>query len=213
MPFLELSAGDILGTAWHQVRAAMLWPLDAEKRRAAALALSVLELRERLGLLDTANQIQVSVCDLRLLIEGAVAVPEFEREVESRQRHGTLAGAVLIDFLRAKLHNPIRKIKLDLDIFQSIGERFSISKSEIENVCWKDFRCVAHFWAAASLTTSAGARFPINLQDLTKFLAVAEELRRHGEELPMVRGNSILRPAETWKVPPHLDLPRVELKV
>ena len=51
----------------------------------------------------------------------------------------------------------------------------------------------------------------VRFRPLAKWLALAEQLRRRGEEWVPYRGHHpLLDPAKTWKVPDRFDLPLAE---
>jgi hypothetical protein len=208
-PILNVSPDDLVEPrrrleAWIRIRAVMLWPLEAEKRSRAALAIYAIEIKHALEL-TPGEKITLPAMTLLNLIQGAAALPEFEREIETRQRRGNLAGGVLVEALRDGLAAPARGVKLEA-IFKTVSDKFSVSESEVETVAWKRFRNVAHLWAALQVTLDK-LKLPDELAD---FLGAAEQFRRRGEQEP-VKGGTILRASETWRAPVWLNLPEIEL--
>jgi hypothetical protein len=82
---------------------------------------------------------------------------------------------------------------------------------------WHKYSAVAHLYGAfqAVRNVSAptdGPRFPCSVDALPMFLAAAEALRRWGESFTPTKGVfPLLAAARTWRVPPNLKLPSVDI--
>lgn len=81
---------------------------------------------------------------------------------------------------------------------------------------WATYRSVAHLWAAEVLWRNdfrGNNQYSRKHPDgLAVYLAVAERLRLRGEQFrPRHSKNKILDSGETWKCPPSLTLPEIEI--
>jgi len=211
MPFLDIAdlglsdpasmaPGDF-EIAWFRVRAAMIWPQDISTQARAVGAMFAEWQRAMFAVLESDTVIPLRVRDLRTLMQGAVDFRDLEGESETRQRRGQIAGAVLIDALLD--HWKGRPPKL-AGIFKSVAERFELSEGEVRTVCWPSFRSVAHLWGTTHQMKRVDV-LPRDLGELLRFIAFAEQLRALGETTP-VRGGTLLRSGEMWKVPQGVDL-------
>jgi hypothetical protein len=86
-------------------------------------------------------------------------------------------------------------------------------------IWWKRFRPVAHFWAArlmlvqiAEISNSDAPPFPCRRDQLREFLAIAEAIRKRGENSKSTPRSprTILQPGEAFYVSPDTPLPEIE---
>jgi hypothetical protein len=93
----------------------------------------------------------------------------------------------------------------------SRSRRVRRSEDTLDNA-WKEYGCVSHLWLVDRLIGEAGFEQCADPEKLRVFLAAAEDLRRRGEAWrPKRRGEPILNPGTSWKVPSDFALPAVEL--
>ena len=89
--------------------------------------------------------------------------------------------------------------------------------------CWKEYKTVAHLWAAfrvlqfsnqeeenKHILNNDNPLLQLHNRGLDKFLAIAEAFRNFGESYisPIIKSHELLLPpGETWKVPDSYSLP------
>jgi hypothetical protein len=194
LPVLPVSADDVAQPhpmAAHRVGAVMVWPDDPDARRRAEIS---------------------AQADLTLM------EPEIRAARERLVRDGAIAGFVLSDFLGWRSLSP-RRAQLDR-IKKEVAPRFGVSKSTVENTCWKKFRHVAHLWAARIIVVTdcrdlgVSCTFPCSADDLPQFLAVAEVYRKEGEAARPTQSSkgTVLKAGETWRVAPEIELSMIVIK-
>lgn len=158
--------------------------------------------------------------EIATLLDLLDAAPRPEEVFQERQRKyelGTVAGWILWDCLAGHDGVPVAgltatKAKIS-ERLQQRGRKRGFSLSSLENTAWRTYEPVAHFCLAHMLRQVAVlpcARFerPCAPNDLIRFLAVSEHLRRAAELIKLRKSShSLLDPARTWKVPSSIQLP------
>jgi hypothetical protein len=142
------------------------------------------------------------------------SVREIACAESARFTQGFLAGFVLYEALGGfgKAEIVGRMIScLELDYKKRFG-RFS--QKTFDNVTWPLFRRVAHFWAATFMTSLEREPFPCALASFKDYLAVVEAFRIAGETTKAKQSPepSLLRPAETVKLPANLGIRPADLE-
>ena len=134
-----------------------------------------------------------------------------------RVRRGSLSGEVLRTLLQIHAHH--RKERPDEPSINKaiavFARRAVLAQSGLESA-WGDFRPVAHLWAALVIHYKYAippGPHPSDNEGLLRFLAVAESIRLDAEKLTTRGRSAVLRPAETWKVPPRIALEEVKIQV
>lgn len=95
-------------------------------------------------------------------------------------------------------------------------KRFArFSSKTFDNTTWPLFRPVAHFWAATLVAMVNREPFPCELASFKDYLARVEFFRIAGETTKAKQSPepSLLRPAETVKLPANLEIRPADLKV
>jgi hypothetical protein len=132
-----------------------------------------------------------------------------ERVVLRAELRGAVARVVLTNVLRAAEHghSEFASVNVVLRWMSRELQRLGIARGAgIENLekYWREYRCVAHLWAAVDELTGR----ELSQTALFQFLARAEELRRRGEAYTPPHGRETLLDAKvTWKVPDGVLLP------
>ena len=167
---------------------------------------------------DAANGVTLTRAAFNLLYDaGRGAV---ERDQNRRHRHGEHAGDVLL---------AVRALAREQPAVASLGKAIRMHAADMHNVdrepvlrsesklraAWDEFQSVAHFWAACRLllrSSEYGDGADIDWPLLT---ALAENLRRWGENHRSPTGSTgtgrteatLLDPASGWRVPDQALLP------
>lgn len=203
---------------WHRIYAVMLWPRDADRRDHAVRAMyaGTIEADFQKAPPDEPHEFPAKL--ILTLIAGGAAIPEFLREEEARSRHGHIAGAILLEFVGAALSEQPVELK---NCKSDVAKTFKLSSSTVQNSCWDPFKSVAHLWAAARVLApkppdhmpdTFPGKFPVPMDNLHVFLAIAETFRNHGEA-DWPGGKAALPGRENWAVPPGIPLPRPQITV
>lgn len=178
------------------IAARMLWPAD-EGTRQAMLNIATIEL-----LLLSGNHPQPETPSERAaffrLIRDTPGLASKSEEIKSAFRDGMIAGAILLEALNKP--KPTATIKKRI-ARAFVGEQ-RVSVSTIDNRIWRDYRCVAAYWAAYLALDVQSGVIPCRAADLPRFLALADDFRRRGE---VARSNpkspeTLLRAGETIAV-------------
>jgi hypothetical protein len=175
-----------------RVGATMLFPDDEEKRliyEQAAAALLICEPQQLPEILQSTVR----------GIAGAEA---------ARFMQGFLAGFVLREALEI-----VGRLTSDLKFDPK--KRFGrFSSKTFDNVVWPLFRPVAHFWAATFVAMELREPFPCALASFKDYLAMVEAFRIAGETTKAKQSPepSLLRPAETVKLPASLQIRPADLE-
>jgi hypothetical protein len=188
---------------------AMLWPHDGEMREQATNAAVVVEGRSWLH--NLSNQ------DVRALFELAantVPMARIQSEIERPFIRGTVAGHILRLTLAGLARDPksdaLGAAKKRVSAGFAADSRLSVKT--IENQIWKNYRPVAHFWAAF-LSLDDRQFFPCQTKTFKTFLQMAEAYRRAGETTPVFKSGTILNSHETFSLPKSMNLPEMTLRV
>ena len=222
MPMLTLT-----GDAWdcHFVMARMLYPNDESAATDYWCARTSKSFDSEGRTRDTPQIIDQQLRD-------APSRAEIESEVIQLQSRGENAGSIIWSIREAldrkeepSINGALRKRSDDLrSASQKLDGRakFNLSVDRVKND-WKDFRPVAHLWAAFFCSFMLPHINDKNLlghevmsSDLPHFLAVAEDYRRFGESWVSKRSGRgrytarLLDPGATWKVPASYGLPDVQ---
>jgi len=176
----------------------MLWPAAADDElRARALTAVAIDLALASGSYPEPD----NAAERRQLMEIIRTAPQpsdYEDAIKNGFRRGMVAGSLL----RTALKDP-GKVKLG-PLKAKMAERFSrnrerVSQKTIEGI-WRDYRCVAHYWAAhiEYCRATKVETIPCGAADLVAFLRRADDLRRAGEaaRTPRSPEPSLLRPGE-----------------
>lgn len=137
---------------------------------------------------------------------------------ESKLRSGTMwrgpvAGYVLMLTLakaeagekRTGVHMALSDLQTALEKRLGWGNGAGISELK---TTWRDFRSVAHLWAAQNMCPMGDLFYDPPL--FLKWIARAEDLRRRGEAFrPPNAKAPVLDPGTTWRMPDELKLPPV----
>jgi len=217
MPILDLGDGP---AALDRLDAVMAWPRDAERRRAFVQALHAERLarlgegaetasgKALRGVLGWARDERMDAWHrdggwgaAALGHPGAAAAVG---EWRARQRAGFVAAEILLYVLTpakgSGARGSVGEAVYLLSGHLRAQERGPASRERLM-AAWAEMRPVAPLWAAVE---HLGA-YEAGSVALGELLAVAEKLRRRGEE----RG--VLDPTETWRLPDGLALPPVEV--
>ncbi|MGD0074356.1 MAG: hypothetical protein ABSD31_08415 [Candidatus Binataceae bacterium] len=222
--------GNLVWDSPFRVLATMCHPDDSGER------LRCLETLEALTLIEV-SQTEVSQDVPRALLAQAAdyarnAKAQIEKATDSA--YGlTIAGDLLLLVVTAALRAPehaslaraIRVLTEDQARGRTHGGRKVAASPRSVRDAWSRFKSVAHLCAAWRLYGDGGPGLeqlaPISNDTLPNFLAAAEIFRSLGEAHHAPSGckgtkfyrESLLSPAETWKVPPDLILPELSLGV
>lgn len=184
------------------VAAMMLWPAnDAMRRR--MLDVATIEFA-----LLSGNHPQPETASERKeffeLIRTTPTLSHYSKDIEEAYRFGMIAGALLRGVIAGTENG--HPVTLG-DMKTRLASKFAaerISVSTINNRIWKDYRCVAAYWAAhieLSSPDDAGSLPCCCPADLPRFLAAADELRRRGEAVRVPQSpEALLRKGETIAV-------------
>lgn len=205
MPILPLldSSGAILSPgATTRLQAVMLFPGDSQQRE-MFLARQSIKLRH-----DLPGGLEISDETFDSLIQG-VDGASFIESVRANFRAGGIAGYAFMAVARLAAHRPDDA---------SLEKAFRLCQAEFvgnRNVFWKHWSCfanVSHLWAAWWLHKGAGGTWVSLFEALPYFLSVAEYFRLFGESFRSPRSSTtLLRPDDTWKSPPGLQLPKANV--
>jgi hypothetical protein len=138
-----------------------------------------------------------------------------QRAIQAGYVKGMVAGNILLKAIwaaKAGKPEPVgpTKDRLAKDLWRVPGAR-GISVFTIDKSVWPDYRCVSPYWAAYQhlrLGERAGLPIPCSAGELGYFLAIADEIRLHGEVLhtPQSPDPTLLRPGETVALPAGIKL-------
>ena len=143
--------------------------------------------------------------------ETEVATQDFVDKHKKNRERGLIAGGVFWELLnRIATKKPGGK---NTSVYRDAPAMFElpkpISSKKIEDEIWRDFRSVAHLWAAFMALVAQRDRatvFPSTLSDLPLFLGSAEYFRVKGETTKTKhRRDTILRPGNSVRLPPDLE--------
>jgi hypothetical protein len=87
-----------------------------------------------------------------------------------------------------------------------------LSVKTIENQVWKNYRSVAHFWAAF-LSLDDREFFPCQTKAFRRFLQMAEAYRIAGETTLIFKSGAVLNAQESFSLPKSMNLPKMTLRV
>lgn len=173
MTQLSLPVGDLGELDWAAIVSLMAFPDCQEKRKEAFTALFVRH--------NADNKEPSSSFDIIVQSEFG-GMPAFRQAQERSQKHGTLAGALLICHLTLGLHDPSNA---SINKARAMVERFGITN--VEDVdkrnhsgrtvkkAWSRFGPVAHLYASAYIGATPSGEY--TWRDAPDFLARAEAMR------------------------------------
>lgn len=205
----------------HQIRAVMLYPENAVKRRRFVLLRQGEELvKTRWGNPDDTYRQELEclsqiVPDLR---------HEKGREFAKRFQHGLLVGGILAMIKQLHDHGYEGSKGKAIHIFERcresnriIHEDFLMKERAIRSV-WQRFKPVAHFWAmfylAKGKVVPGWRAIDTSPEALFEFLARAERFRHFGENHdPGYPENvrTVLEAGKTWTVTEDFTLPDLQI--
>jgi len=144
---------------------------------------------------------------------------EFRKKGKTAFVHGVIAGAIALDAIgQAKIGEKSEVyLKAVKARFSEMIPGFHTSEKTIDNRIWKNYRRVAHFWAAyLYLFAEENIKervFPCSPNELYMFIAVAEAFRIEGESLRIrqSREKFLFRKDESIRLPPMIPFPPVTL--
>jgi hypothetical protein len=197
----------------------MLFPRAVAKRRMLATAyrveLGIHLLKAGIGKIENPELYEEH---LKNHIPPHILIDQAAKEIGD---HPTLAGAMLLLTLGTdRKVASLNLTKLALD--NAYKSRKQTSKRKLEYL-WKEYESVAHFWAAHQIWIDADnfqnteilPGFPCHPLQVYLFLAIAEYLRRKGEQFQLPRTRvreTILNKNRTWKVRPAGRIPKMSDK-
>jgi len=148
-----------------------------------------------------------------------------KRAVEAARYGGYVAGNILLYIVSAAETQPqdatVRRAIHAAGVVlarakDANGRPIPASPASLKQA-WHRFRSVSHFWAEFWIVadeTEPTDFDPGRYETLPGFLAAAEEIRRRGEAVvPAGAQWPILDPAKTWRCPPTLRLPQLDLNL
>lgn len=207
------SAGDVaVLAAW------MLWPRPEDEvlRRDARATI------ETWRALNNGNYPSPqSPAEHRLLVDLILTTPRMDQYADAMQqgfKRGVVAGRIVFEAVRdfAVKREPVQigsTIERIAAAFTTKTE--NLSAKTINNRIWRDYRCVAPYWAALGILPQRQdqQRFPCAPHKLGQLLAMADDFRRRGEITKLARRSApLLRKGETILVPRQIDLPRGQIR-
>jgi hypothetical protein len=233
MPYMDTLTPDLLGSKRSPLTLAiiegwMLYPNDQKQRErtfAAAKAQhttnEISNLAKQIG--PDTPAIYHTLGDLSQMLTSIVSAPrlaDIHEEVRLPYVSGIAAGLILFNVvvrskLNPKLSGIMHRAKTEAIAALNGVLGVVVSKQTIENEIWKNYRCVAHLWAASVSTGLNGdTAFPCRLDNIEIFLAEAEAWRREGESLkPLQSPGKVLRSFETIRPREDLIIPRHKIQV
>jgi len=213
----DIHLGDtVQGYGFAHVFAVMLFPKDSKKRD------EFLAFAREQAPLEPRSSDAAAVPLYRVLNHARTHFLKSEKRVY----RGSLSGEILRTLLQIHTHHRSERsdepsVNKAIAVF---ARRSLIASSTLENA-WANFRPAAHLWCALTVIQYSGNcdSVPADLDPseddgLLGFLSVAESIRLNAEKVTTRAKNgadrsSVLRPAETWKVPPAVPLLRVGIEV
>jgi hypothetical protein len=194
------------------VGSTMLWP-DNEKLRKQAMHAVMVDLIFQAGN-HPEPQMPAERREFVDLIRTAPRVADYDAAVQDGYRRGMIAGEMLREVIIGAEARP-NSFKLTA-IKKRIASEFvqeRISVSTINNSIWRNYRCVAAYWAAFITVgmPPADRTFPCRPSILGVFLSLADYFRRMAEitHTPQSPKQTLLRQGETVAIPPSIHLPPV----
>jgi len=193
------------------VGAAMLWPNDETARDRTALSWIVHESRE---LLRSRRLAEEAILELAERGPDALPLKDLTNSMLDPLEKGFFAG----QFLRLALVGrgaDGKKPKLG-DVNKFLAGRYTgraATATTAVSQIWKDYRSVAHYWAAHLdyCQATGNSDFPCSISEFQNFLVRSEHWRERGEqEKPHKNAPStVLDPGETVRLPPEIKFLRI----
>jgi hypothetical protein len=188
------------------VEAIMLWS-DEEGRRVRAALASFVEFASD-NTTDLPNDV---LRNLQQLTRMADPIETIQHEAEKeRIIRGFLVGSVLHNIAALTALGVEKRSKqhvIEESISGFVKARRGFSVQHFHNEIWRDFKSVAHFWAATfkHVRIERKGATPCQLRDFREFLADAEAYRLKGEAIRQPHSiATVLKPGEAWQLPARL---------
>jgi len=212
MPVMKFYAPDEAGFLPCEVGAYMLYPTSA-KLRNAYLAQNMAGYTLFLADEDELESVPKEV--LKALLESldCIRVDRFEK----LSIMGSVAGEILLNLIKLSASGEEASVGRATDLgspyFQearnSLGGRIASSDSSIERA-WKDYKFVAHFWAALRIHVQATANpaTPISPDSYLQLLSLANELGKLAPTLTSKHAGAPIYSSDVlWTLPNFIELP------
>jgi hypothetical protein len=224
-PVLEITDGNgnLLPDATNRVLATMFHPADARQREHT---IETFNLREDLCAIDSLPEEPVQLSEKSAIVTGS-AIGELASETYGVH----VAGDLLLLILSAAIQSPkdaslaraVRVWGTDQARGRTIDGKAVAASERSILAAWSRFKPVAHLCAAFILDFDPQAvERTTLLQDLPRFLAIAESYRSLGEKhhppagrkgsKPLTRATT-LDPLKSWRVPADLKLLEVQAPI
>ncbi|MDO8398089.1 MAG: hypothetical protein Q7T45_09740 [Bradyrhizobium sp.] len=191
--------------------AAMLWPHDPDARERTALSWVVHEARE---LMRARRLAQEAILELAERGPDALPMQDLTQALLDPIKKGFFAG----QFLRLALtgRNPDGTKPNLGEVNKFLARRYTGKKATDTTAIsqiWKDYRPVAHYWAAHLDYCEATGRsdLPCAVSEFGNFLVRAESWRVRGEAGKPHRNapSTVLDPSETVRLPPEIKFRKI----
>ena len=189
----------------------MLWPNDPAARERTALSWIVHSSRE---LLRARRLAQEAVLELAEHGPDALPLNDLNQSLLDPFEKGFFAG----QFLRLALtgrNADGSKPKLG-EVNQFLARRYTGKKATATTAVsqiWKDYRSVAHYWAAHLDYSEATGKsdLPCDVAEFRNFLVQSEGWRARGECEKLHRNapSTVLNPSETVRLPPEIKFRKI----
>ncbi len=191
------------------VGATMLWPSSKATREKYLTSIAI-DLMLRSGNYPQPTS-PAEFAELVDITRSTPRVSQMNRPVQKAMQDGMIAGSIVVRTIAADTKAPGQTVLGAIKA--TLASRFSaaehVHSKTIENRIWKNYRCVAPYWAAYIFQQKPGSQIPCDPANLGKFLAVAEAIRIRGEAVRTVRSREValLRVGGSILPPPDLKLP------
>lgn len=187
------------------VRALMLWPDDVEMREQSAT-------RAFLDYFGDVNDASPDVKNSAYQVaRSAIGAKELEKAEDDRVPRGLFVGSILFSMINCVEEKNFSFAyhvgncnKLFLKQKNKTGKSvYRFSKKTFDNDMWPTFRAVSHYWAASYQHIKiSNEEFPCAIENLQRFLALAEFIRGNAESRrPFKSPSAILRTGEALRLP------------
>lgn len=179
------------------IESLMFWPNEIERREKYCAAVTVDALKGKIDFLSTPL--------LREFAAVAAETPQLStlKPDDLRWRNGMAAGLVLQYVVKKADDGKIANASLGnayAFVSRVMKPKFRMDTGHVRDAAWRDFKSVAHLWAAAGnlelAAMKAGRRpvFPCRIDELASFLDQAAYFRQRGSEIVPVRGSHSVLP-------------------
>jgi hypothetical protein len=194
------------------IKVQMTWPNNTSNQLAAYLSIAV-----RFGYEKRDNASAEDMYDFMCIMHRSQPLEEVNSEFLALAKRALLAGQLLynvVGYSRINLSESMEwHIRRIIKPFANTRDRLELKT--FQNQTWKNYRCVAHLWAAAYKAMHFHCEpFPCAIDRLGGFLADAEAHRLAGEKLRTKRSpNTVLNPTQTIKFPAALNIEPTALEI